>query len=596
MPQSSMQNTMQHSMSDSMVISVSRNTERKLVKYSKRDKDLYLIQHKTIQNFIEEERLKQNKEIIYDNQKKTAEKIVALFQRNGKLLHLLVLARTQSGKTGTSLATMLEFTKNELLLVPRDHVFWITGLSDTDWKEQTEGRLPHQVREHVYHRNELEKEFVKDIKGKKNVLIIIDEIQIAAQEKQTIQKVFMQIGFNDKNYLLEHNIKFVEFTATPDGHAFDLLQLKEYSDRIIMKPGYGYVGHNTLKEKNRLRQCKDLLCLDDDDGEYYYVLQAQAKKNILEIKKDLDTFKEKKYIIIRTPPKYKQDHVFENLKMVFPDLKENINLFKYDGLSDIDKINEELLEIKPKQHTFILIKNKLRCSKTICKKYLGILYERACINYNDSVIIQGLSGRATGYYPDDAELPFVYTNIGSIDRYEDLYKSKFEDSTLPWSSNTTRRKYNTTSSKGTFNSHYLQIGYDVDAPAVDVRPKISYREFKTLKEAKDFFDETLKPRFQKMFQEDKGKDNFSGKGQEYNGKGPRKPRQNTEGFYKVAIGNKQGLRVYSRSEIIGNVNGEEKLKINYNITRNSGRSYFKLYPCYVDKTDITSLTFILAYV
>ena len=48
-------------------------------------------------------------------------------------------------------------------------------------------------------------------------------------------------------------------------------------------------------------------------------------------------------------------------------------------------------------HTFIFIKDTLRCAVTIHKPFIGILYERFTRFPNRASIIQGLLGRATEF-------------------------------------------------------------------------------------------------------------------------------------------------------------------------------------------------------
>ena len=85
----------------------------------------------------------------------------------------------------------------------------------------------------------------------------------------------------------------------------------------------------------------------------------------------------------------------------------------------------KILSTKPSVHTFIFIKETLRCAKTIDKTYVGVLYERASRRVSDSSIIQGLAGRATGYH----NFPLIiFTNIPSVERYRLLWDNKFDPS------------------------------------------------------------------------------------------------------------------------------------------------------------------------
>ena len=323
--QSSVENSMSVSVSptDTIVLPVSRNTERRLIKYTKKQQKKFRLQFSQLQLWKEEEELEKESKIIYSNQQAAAEEIITCFERNKKLIHMMVIARTQSGKTGTSIATMFEFLKHEQLRVPRENIVWITGHSSKEWIQQTLDRLPSQVQTQVYHRNNLETDFINYISGKENVLILIDEIQIAAKEEQTIHNVFEELGYTNKDYLLEKNIKFIEFTATPNGHAADLLNLKEHSERIIMESGEGYIGYENLQRAGKIKQCKNLHGYIDHTGEIPKNFSAEEvdvkfeyNRNVIynlnEIKDDLNTFNKPKYIIIRSPKMLKHSFILES--------------------------------------------------------------------------------------------------------------------------------------------------------------------------------------------------------------------------------------------------------------------------------------------
>jgi hypothetical protein len=82
------------------------------------------------------------------------------------------------------------------------------------------------------------------------------------------------------------------------------------------------------------------------------------------------------------------------------------------------------LNIKPEKHTIIILKEKVRCSYTINKSYIGILYERkATYDFNEMTIIQGLAGRACGYYDNSNKNIIVFSNIDIIKKYIEKIKN-----------------------------------------------------------------------------------------------------------------------------------------------------------------------------
>ena len=397
---------------------------------------------------------------IYDNQKSAAHSIMALIWDLTKIC-IMCLGEMQSGKTGTILELLNLIFSYPDIIFPVKNVYIITGLSSTEWMEQTKNRIPGELHENVYHRDKLN-DFAKSIKNKKNVLIIMDEVQIAAKNKQTISKVFKEANLKNLNYLLENNIVIVDFTATPDGVLCDLLNWKDdinnrvYFDKVILEPGDGYIGPEYLlnyRDENdgkRVYECKDLCCMENGK-----VNKEMAYKNIREFKSICKDFEEPLYHLIRIPTdsKEKQNKTIENIKDIFPESEYDYIVYDQSYKGDINSV----LKTQPKKHTLILVKEKLRCSKTLKKKFLGILYDRYVKDFNDSTIIQSFIGRMSGY--DDSGLSICFTNIESIERYIKRWNSRFEDENLPWKSNSTRSVDGKTISVHTYTNVEDMVGF-----------------------------------------------------------------------------------------------------------------------------------------
>lgn len=382
--------------------------------------------------------------IIWPNQQVCGEKISKAFN-NKKIINVLVYGKTQTGKTGC----MTAFIQHYILSnnIPIDNIYIITGLSDKAWKIDTKNRMPDSISGRVFHRANLPKTFVKNIKEKKNVLIIMDEIQIACEKDQTLYETFHRCGFYDLNNLLNNDIKFVQFTATPDGHINDISDWKEHSTMIKLEPGRGYVGTKELSERKRIREFKDLT----------------KRENVEELKEVVDNFDpifynvennlrdcEYRYHTIRIPNSRKglDKIVINHFRDVFGENYIYNTSFLNTKKDDIN----ELMEIAPEKHTFIFIKEILRCAKTKCKKFIGIEYER-WTTASDSSIIQGSVGRLTGY--DDNGDSICYTNVTTLKHYEDLWENDMIfKKKIVWNTKTTQydKIDEMTYSTGTFNS------------------------------------------------------------------------------------------------------------------------------------------------
>jgi hypothetical protein len=237
---------------------------------------------------------------------------------------------------------------------------------------------------------------------------------------------------------------------------------------------------------------------------------------------------------------------------------EDYEFITYDRKSEIEDINK-ILEVQPGKHTFIFIKEMLRCAKTLKKEFIGILYDRYNKNPDDSTIIQGLSGRDTGY--DNNGISICYTNIDSIKRYEELWHSNFEDTTIMWNSKTTVFKDGNLSSTTTFNC--IEEDETSSVSSDDNDKTIPFiKPFLTQDEAKAYYNTTLKPTL--------------------DGRGPNFIKQNDDDkYYYATIRSKK--RVYSEDEI----RSESK----HGLTKNN----YRYYACYTDINVQSTLKFVIIH-
>jgi len=483
--------------------------------------------------------------VIYENQEIIAYKVISAF-KNRKIINIMVVSKTQSGKTGSMCATIKKYLEDTSNIIPIENIYIITGLSSCEWKEQTKERLPASVQSRVFHRCDLPSTFVDEIKNKKNILIIMDEIQVAAKKGQTIFKSFQAAGLLDKQKLYEKDVKILEYTATPDGTIYDLMKWNDASTRILAEVGDGYVSAFDLLQQGRVKQYKDICGYDKETGN----IEEHALNNIKLIKMDVDNYAEPKWHIVRTKNGAFQDKTLENFIKIFGNT--NYEFIKYDRESDIEDINKTI-RIRPNKHTIILIKEMLRCAKTLVKDFLGVSYERYSKNPDDASIIQGLVGRNTGY--DDNGISICYTNVDSIERYEKLWESNFEDKTIRWKSKTTKYRNGILYGKNTFNDPNDYDGFSVDSDDSDDIKEPLIKKFKSQDEAKKYFNSDMKTKL--------------------GGRGPNKIKPNDNGFYEATI--RSNKKIYSCEEI----RTERKQGLT--------DSNYRFYPCYKDTEDINTL-------
>lgn len=516
--------------------------ERNIYKYTSTEEDD--IKDQKIILSVELRRARRdNKLIIFENQENIAKEVVSIF-KNRKIINIMVLAKTQSGKTGSMISTIALYLEDNLIHI--NNIYIITGLSSCEWKEQTIERMPKSI-EKIYHRDDLPDTFVDEIKNKKNILIIMDEIQVAAQKGQTIYKAFDNAGLLSKNKLYENDVKILEYTATPDGTIYDLMKWNESSHKILAKPGNGYIGAYNLFCAGRVKQYRDLCGYNKKTN----TLDSTVLNNIQEIKKDIDIYDRSLYHFIRTKNGSEQEYTIKNFKKVFGN--DNYHYIKYDGNSEDKNINKILLK-KPTKHTFIFIKEMLRCAKTLEKKHIGILYERYSNSLDDTVIIQGLVGRNTGY--DDNGISICYTNIESIKKYEKLWNSKFDDKSIDWKSKTTQYKKGNIVGKNTFNDPH-DYGFSSSSDEYDDIEEPIIMEFKTFEMLKYYLVKHTKRK-----------------------KIIKNPKYDNNGYYKANI--RGNSKIYDYNEIIHERRWGFDKKI-----------HTRYYPCYKNKNDKSSIRWLM---
>jgi hypothetical protein len=487
---------------------------------------------------------------IFNNQDECGEEICKIF-KDLSIVNCLVYGMTQTGKTGCMTSLIQHFALSNL--IPINNIYIITGLSDKEWKKDTKNRMPDSINDRVFHRSNLPKTFNRDIGEKKNILIIMDEIQIACEESQTIHKTFEKCGFYDLDLLFQNDIKLVQFSATPDGNIKDISDWKHHSEKIKLKPGYGHYGPKEAIAQGRVRQFKDLI----------------IEKNVYELKLDIENFIDPRYHLIRVPNKRENKNGSNNQSIVISNFK---NVFGYSYEYNIEYLKAKkydinvLLKIKPIKPTFVFYCEILRCAKTQYKKFIGISYERFSIIINDSTILQGSFGRLTGY--DDNGDSLCYTNVPSLENYIKLWESDMEfKKGIKWNTKTTNYNSNDdiTYSTGTFNSvkHIEQLKDGCTEKVKEDRGEPFIKKFygdSGEKDGMEFFKDKLKDKF--------------------GGKGPNQTKQNTDGFYVRPLGKDK-----NRKDVLSTEKMYKHRKWNLDGINSKGRTQYTWFPCYSDVND-----------
>ena len=340
--------------------------------------------------------LQQHYEQLFPNQKQFGNTIFNNYVDNLSLIHTLAVAPTQSGKTGSMLSIMYHALSHKTHGVPIENIFIFTAHSSREWLLQTRDRFPSVLHDNIFHRNNLKK-IIQKLKNKSNVLLIIDEAHIGVKISQTLFNLFYELNYYNFTHLFNNNIKIVNFTATPNLIIQNFELWKQSATVVNMPVPESYISHDKLLKTNRAFQFKDLTCFDSASNS----VNPVAYENIREILPFVYNMKSPKYHIIRTPRANLHDITIQNFKNV---IKDDFLFISETIIPDLD----HLIASPPDKHTFIFIKDKLRCAKTLHKHHLGVLYERFVHKPNHDSIIQGLAGRLTGYHNNTHSVVFSH--------------------------------------------------------------------------------------------------------------------------------------------------------------------------------------------
>ena len=88
---------------------------------------------------------------IYINQVKFGKNITKHFLDKSKFV-VMAVAPTQSGKTGSMVASVLFMNKHPEIKQSIENTYILTGLSSKDWLDQTRERFPEEMHKNIYHR------------------------------------------------------------------------------------------------------------------------------------------------------------------------------------------------------------------------------------------------------------------------------------------------------------------------------------------------------------------------------------------------------------------------------------------------------------
>jgi hypothetical protein len=199
--------------------------------------------------------------LIYPNQEEAVCESFNHYEE-GKLLVMLV-AQPGTGKTGVAHELLHRLCShiNDEKCVKVSNAHVISGMNDTDWRDQFQSKMLPVLSANVSHRSILNK--VKDdIASIRNGIILTDECHIASDKSMTVSRLLRNAGLTDINVVTARRIRLFDISATPESTAWDLESWGSKAAVVRLMPGPDYKGFRTMLDENRILEAEPLSSLE----------------------------------------------------------------------------------------------------------------------------------------------------------------------------------------------------------------------------------------------------------------------------------------------------------------------------------------------
>lgn len=528
----------------------------------------------------EEERLsEQNRRLVYDNQKETAFETINHYNEGKQLV--LIVAQPGTGKTGVVLETLKQLTTHidDRCCVETKNIHVISGMNDTDWRKQFQEKMLPSFRENIHHRSILNKH-VDEIASITNGILITDECHIASNKNMTISKILNYAGLTNCDTVESRNVRLLDISATPESVAHDIKSWGDKAAIVRLMPGPLYKGFQVMLDENRIREAPLFNDYDVVKDWFKFFEDRYAKTT-------------KKYFPVRVTNMDAKIYLRRACIEFNWDIKDhNSN----ERIMDIDTMMGEI----PKKHTIILIKEFWRASKRLVRNNVGGSYEQKPKKRNDSTAAQSNIGRFCDNYeyvgdelnPDWR--PVHYGDKTAIEEYVNWFNNGCDFNLSNYTcTRITSKDGNVISTESKLHHTNFSNLEPVEVPNANnanVSPPIEYERFDTFEQLSECY-KAHKERLNSLKSSSSSSDQISETSENsetselenINGKntkkkvikGPQKRNKNEEGFYEATI--HKVTKVWSSTELDScNFVG-------------SANNTIRVYPCYADITDNTTL-------
>jgi hypothetical protein len=348
-----------------------------------------------------------------------------------------------SGKSGAFNFLIKRMFEMDLI----DHAYILCGSTEIKLKEQTIDDVEEYHSGKSYKDNitvAFRQDFDRLAMITSRTLIVVDESHLDAKRDQMLDKFLKRHNLDmsgSSDFMEQNNIYILSVDATPFAEEADIFYRKankiehHLKGRVFMEPGEGYYGVKNYLQDRLVKETLDLKT-------------AGGRREFNLLLTELKIQERKKFIFIRAKKNSKIWYEMEKLiklcgiPIVFYDssktgAKTQFALTRDEAAEYQQKYGITIpnLEDEPTRTTVVVVKERLRCGKRICKHHIGFVWETSWDPKTDT-ICQSLLGRMCGYDvgPDRPSIYLpkrltqkiggnkVVPNLSELDRYNESCK------------------------------------------------------------------------------------------------------------------------------------------------------------------------------
>lgn len=404
---------------------------------------------------------------VYENQVCDAHNIVNEFYENPKTRIITLVKLPKLGANGIimEISKLFASHSDDNFVLDYNNIYLITGMNCVRWEFEYKDFTLKYFKKNVFHNGKL-KDFEKNLKTiNKNLLIIIDEIDVADGKNQKLDNILYD--FYNKNNIEEQNIRFIFISATP-AKQLKILENQEIHKTYALCVPKNYVGIHYFLENNIIKQ---FYPMDNEEN-----IDKWINEDIL------DNYGQTYRVHFIRGDKDNSDLIKKICN------NYNIDFFEHNAIDNLhdnednDKNFKNIFEnLVKNNHIVILIKGMFRRAEFIpvyWKRLIGAWHEKYVEKSDSGTAAQAGPGRNSWYWGNELKkghkIGPIRSDIKSLQSYCEWYNKN----TKMYDVRNNRKSFvdidNSIKIKKNISTFETKLGLDFNGAFKEITDKIRY--------------------------------------------------------------------------------------------------------------------------